>query len=277
MPRSADFTWLCCGPTQGALLPTSSAGARPHQHRDKSAARPPRGLYHRVRAPWRASRALFDPWKFGRTPTEHAPRSADLAWLCCGPTLARSSPCQRPGLVRTNTVTGRRHGVWEVLTTAFESRGTRRVRFTARGKSADRPRSTRRAARTWRGCVVGQRRARFTPHRRPGLDHTNTATGRRHSTQEVLITAFGSMARVACALCPVESRPTAHRARSAQRGLGVVVLRVVGQRGARSSPRRRPGLDRIKTATGRRYGLQEVFVAAFEFHGARRARSLPRG
>ena len=39
-PRSADLAWLCCGPTQGALLSTPSAGARPHQHRHRSAARP---------------------------------------------------------------------------------------------------------------------------------------------------------------------------------------------------------------------------------------------
>ena len=38
-PRSVDVAWLCCGPTRGTLLPTPSADAWPHQHRDRSAAR----------------------------------------------------------------------------------------------------------------------------------------------------------------------------------------------------------------------------------------------
>ena len=84
------------------------------------------------------------------------------------------------------------------------------------------------------------------------------------------------MARVACALRPVETRPTTHGARSAQRGLGVVVLWVVGQRGARSSPRRWLRLDSTNTATGRGHGLQATVVIAFEPRGARPARFWPR-
>ena len=44
-----------------------------------------------------------------------------------------------------------------------------------------------------------------------------------------------------------------------------------------SSPRRRPGLDRANTATGRRHGFRVVVVIAFKSRGARRARFSPRG
>ena len=89
MSRSADLSWLCCGPTRSTFLPTPSAGARSHQHRGRLAAQPSRCLSHRVQIPWRTSRALFALWRFGRSPTEHALRSSDLAWLCCGPTRSK--------------------------------------------------------------------------------------------------------------------------------------------------------------------------------------------
>ena len=39
------------------------------------------GLGQRVRTPWRVSRARIAPWSSDRRTAEHAPRSADLAWL----------------------------------------------------------------------------------------------------------------------------------------------------------------------------------------------------
>ena len=106
--------WLCCGPTRSALPSTPSASARPHQHRGMLAARPSRAPYHRIRIPWRASRALFVPWRTGRPPKEHAPRSGDLAtWRGCvmGQRGARSTSRRRAGLDRTNTETGRRYSL----------------------------------------------------------------------------------------------------------------------------------------------------------------------
>ena len=46
--RSADLSRLCCGPTQSTFLPTLSAGNRSHQYRGTLAARPFRGLGHRI-------------------------------------------------------------------------------------------------------------------------------------------------------------------------------------------------------------------------------------
>ena len=37
---------MCCGPMRGALLPTPPAEARPHQHRDRSAARASKRCVH---------------------------------------------------------------------------------------------------------------------------------------------------------------------------------------------------------------------------------------
>ena len=56
---SADLAWLCFGPTWGALLPTLSAGARPHKHRERSSRRSSkpvaRALESRVKRPARIS------------------------------------------------------------------------------------------------------------------------------------------------------------------------------------------------------------------------------
>ena len=82
VPPSADLARLCCGPTQDALLPTPSAGTRPHQHRDRSAARALKGSGKRVRIPWRAGSALIAPWSIDRPPTEHA-RRAVRTWRIC--------------------------------------------------------------------------------------------------------------------------------------------------------------------------------------------------
>ena len=51
----------------------------------------------------------------------------------------------------------------------------------------------------------------------------------------------------------------------------------VGQREACSSPRRRPGLDRNNTVTGRWHRLWTDMASAFKSNGARPARLSPRG
>ena len=184
-----------CRPTRGALLPTPSARARPHQNRDRSAVRPSRGICCRVRIPWRASRAFFAPWIIGRPPTEHAPRSADLAtWRGCvvGARRARSTPRRRPRSDRINTAIRRQHGPQELSITAFDFRDAGRVRSSPRGKSADCPRSTLGTAFTRRGCVVAQRGARSLPCQRPGIVRTNTVLGRWHGVGKVLIAKFES-------------------------------------------------------------------------------------
>ena len=86
------LAWLCCRPTRGALFPMPSAGARPHYHRDRSEARHSSGLWRFLQIPWRASRALFVTWKIGQPPAKHAPRSADLAWLCCRRMQGHAAP-----------------------------------------------------------------------------------------------------------------------------------------------------------------------------------------
>ena len=104
-PGSADLAWLCCRSTRSTFFPALSARARPHQNRGRLAAQPSRGLGHRVQIPWRASRVHFALQRFDSPPTEHTPRSADLAWLCCGPTrsiflltlLAGARPHQNRG------------------------------------------------------------------------------------------------------------------------------------------------------------------------------------
>ena len=76
-----------------------------------------------------------------------------------------------------------------------------------------------------------------------------------------------TLVRVPRAYRTMEKRPTARRARAARawRGCGV------GQRAARSSPRRRPRLDRTDCATGRLRLLQKIVIDAFKPRGARPA------
>ena len=72
---SAELAWLCCGQTWGVLRSTPWGEARPHQHRDRSAARALENYDHRVQGRRRAARALFAPWNKGRPPMEHARRA----------------------------------------------------------------------------------------------------------------------------------------------------------------------------------------------------------
>ena len=130
--------------------------------------------------------------------------------------------------------------------------------------------------RTW--LVVRQRGARSTPRRRPRLDRTNTVRSRRHELQKVLSATLVTVARGPCAFRPARYRSTAHGARAPRSAdLTWLCCGPTAQRGARSSPRCRPGLDCNNTATGRWHELRKFFFIAFEHRGARPARFLPRG
>ena len=145
------MAWLCCGPTRGALLSTSSAEARPHRLRDRSAAKASKHLDQHVRFPWRASHARevsADPQS-----TRHAERT----YRCCGVAqrAARSSPRRRPSLDPTESTTDRRQGIRNVVLTAFEYRGARPARILPRVSSTDRPRNTRlRVCHANGGCAL---------------------------------------------------------------------------------------------------------------------------
>ena len=86
-------------------------------------------------------------------------------WRGCGAghCAARSSPHRRPRRDRTDTATGHRQKITKVSTSATESCGARPARVSQYGVAAHGPRSTRHAARTWRGCVESQRAARSIP------------------------------------------------------------------------------------------------------------------
>ena len=247
---------------------------------DRLAAEDLTGLGQRVPIPWRASRARI-AWRSGRRTAEQAPRSADLAWLWCDlcvgqcAALACSSPCRRPRLDRTNTMEGRRRGRRTILASAFECRCARPAHVSHHGVAADGPQSTHRAARTWRGCGAGQRAARSFPRRRLRRDRTNTATSRRQGIRKVVGNTFESRgarpARVS------HHREAVDGPRSMRRAARTWRVCDVGQRVARSPPRRRPSLDRTKTAIGRRQGRQGVLVSTFESRGACPVRILHHG
>ena len=123
---------------------------------------------------------------FASCRTGRPPRSTLRAVRTCsgsvvGQRRVRSSPRHRSGLNRTNTATGRRHGLRNFVTTTVQLlwRPARALCAVWR-VSVDRPQSTRRAVRTWRGCVVTQRETSSSPSRRLRSYCTNTAAGWRH-------------------------------------------------------------------------------------------------
>ena len=149
---------------------------------------------------------------------------------------------------------GRWHGLWKDVITEFESCGVWPAHFSRRGVTADLPRCTHHAVRTWRGCVLCVNSGRAPPH---ATGRSSTAPSPRqfggtdfegmwslHSNSYILIPW-----RAACAfIAPVKNRPTAHRARAAQSALGTWCGCDAGQRGARSLPRLLPGFGRINAA-----------------------------
>ena len=91
--RAADLARGCgVGQLTVRSIPTPSAAARPHRHRDKSAATTPKHCNHRIRLPCLATRATrFDPWRTGRRPTEHA-RAGRLGVVVFSANARRAPP-----------------------------------------------------------------------------------------------------------------------------------------------------------------------------------------
>ena len=126
----------------------------------------------------------------------------------------------------------------------------------------------RRAVRTWRGCVVAQRGARSSPRRWPGIDRTNTTTGRRHAVRKVALIAFKPRGAHPARFSLREVR--ADRPRSMPRkpcsaDLAWLCCGALKQRRARSSVPCRPKLDRTSTAIGRWHRLRKAVSIAFEY------------
>ena len=161
------------------------------------------------------------------------------------------------------------------MTSAFECRCARPAHVSHHGVAADGPQSPHRAARTWRGCGAGQRAACSAPRRRLRRDRTNTATSCRQGIQKVSDNAFESRgarpARVSNHGEAVDGPRSIRRAARTWRVCDV------GQRVARSPPRRRPSLDRTNTATGWRRGHQGVSASTFESRGECPVRALHHG
>ena len=251
-PCSADLAWLCCGPTQGALLPRRRPGL------DRTNTAIGRGTAckrlcgRRVQISWRtACAALLVPWSIGRPSMEYSRRAVRTCHgRVVGQRGARSSPLIRPGRGSTSTAIARRQSFRMAVATVFEFRGARPARFLSRGIPADRPLSTR-ATQCGLGVVVLW--ANEGRCRRPSLGRTNTATGRRHGVLKVAAVALGShgerpvrfsrlkvtadrsqstraaLCRLCVAMCPTrgallpaptaEARPHQHHDRTAARRL----------------------------------------------------------
>ena len=186
----------------------------------------------------------------------------------CG---ARCFPRLRPRRGSTNTAIDRWHGLCIAVATAFDFRGARPARFLPRAVSADRPLSTRAAQCGF--CVVVLW-ANGGPCRRPRLDRTITAKGRRHWLGMLQLSRERTMASGPCAFRAVEKRPTVHRARAPCCADSAWLC---ARRGARSSQRRRPRLDRRTITTGRRHGGQFAVATSSESRGAQPARFSLRG
>ena len=131
-------------------------------------------------------------------------RRAVRTWRGCsaGQRAARSSPRRRPRRDRTNTATGHRQGGAKVLTSTAEPCGARFAHVSLYGVAADGLRSTCYPARTWHGCVVSQRAARYIPtpsvEARPLQHRDQTAVGgSKGIDQRVQISWHVSRARIA--------------------------------------------------------------------------------
>jgi len=201
-------------------------------------------------------------------------RSMDLAWLCCGRTRGALLAKPPAGARLHQHRGGLAARTFNLVATAYGSHDARPVRSPPRGVSVGRQRSTCRAVRPWRACVVAQREARSSPNRRLGLDCIITETGRQCGVVSVMATAFISYGTLLPCLSPLEYRPTAlgaHRAVLTWRGC------VVAERGARSLPCRWLKLDCTNTAAGWRHRPSNLVATAFDSHGARPACSSPRG
>ena len=145
-PHSANLTWVR-GCVVGQRRVRSSPRRRPRLYRTGTATSQRHGFRQRATDAFetRGTRPtrISQRGVIRRPPPEHAPRSADLAWLCCGcQRRARSSQRRWAGLDRTNIAMGRRHELRIAVITAFKTCGERPARVLGREVSADRPWST---------------------------------------------------------------------------------------------------------------------------------------
>ena len=181
----------------------------------------------------------------------------DFAWLSSRSTT-RSTPRRWLRLLRTDTAPGRRLRIRNFVATVFRSRAARPARASLCGEPADRPRNTRSAARIWRSCVVGQRGARCSPRRRPGLERINITTGQRHGLRAFLTTAFKS--RAARPVRFPSRGVSADLQRSTRRAVRTWRGCVVGQRRARlptPSAGAHPHQHRDRSVAGNLKGINQ--------------------
>ena len=175
------------------------------------------------------------------------PHGMDLARLCCGPTRNLNIPCILPVVLPLKGFL-----VLSALRLNPVARSPRA--FPPWSKDQPPTEHARHTVRTWRGCVVGERGARFSSRRRPRLDHTNTARGRRQRLRKFSITTFDARG-VRPARFSVHffvGRPHTELARRIVRPWRSCV---VGQHGALSSACRRLRFDRTNTAIHQWHGL----------------------
>ena len=171
-------TWLWCGPTRDAFLPSSSAEPRPHGHRIRSAAAASKSMFYRVQLTWRAARALIAPSRIGRPSTEHAHalRGADFLVVWANSRRAPPQLIDRGSAARPpHQVDGCGFGPSALQYFTPVARGPRahppvENRTTAHGARA-------RIARCGLGCGADQREACSSPAPWPRLGRTATASG----------------------------------------------------------------------------------------------------
>ena len=259
---------MWCGTSRDALLPGPLAKKLPHGHRIKLAA-----------AASTVGIAAFDVP--GARPARSSPRgeSADRPRNTRACTARYGLGCGAGQLsTRSSTAAS---GWWLRLQTpgdtAFDSRDARPARSSHRGASADRPRSTS-ACTAWYGLGsgAGQLATRSFPAPWPWLGRTTTASSRRLRLRTIDVTASNSRGARPARSSPCgepADRPQNTRACTARCGLCCGAGKLV----TRSSPVRWPLLECTAGASSRRLRLRTVGVTAFDFPGARPARSLPRG
>ena len=277
-PRStralADLAWLSSRPTRDALHPTPLAEALLHRHRAQVGGCGFERRDRRVRLPWRAARARFDPWITGRPPTEHACALADLAWLSSRPTRGTLHPTPLAEALlhrhraRSAAAASKRHGHRILTSVARDPRALRPVenRPTAHGARA--------RWRTWRGCLRGQRATRSTPRCWPRLFFTDTASGRRLRLRHVTKRVRAPVPRDPRALRPVENQADRPRSTCALADLAWL-----------SSRQTRDALHPTLLAEAllHRHRARSAAAAsnavtiAFDSRGAQPARASPRG
>ena len=146
---------------------------------------------HRMRPPWRTTRARFAPWRTGGRPAEHA-RAGGLSVIV----FASNTRCALSHAVgRGFSLPIPRH----VGGCGFETFWPPHATSMAHDPRALRPvenwptaHGARARSRTWRGCFRGQRATRLTPRRWLRLFCNDTAPGRRLRLRNVAATAFDS-------------------------------------------------------------------------------------